>query len=397
MKTTYIAQRLYTSLSNQLITAGAVTIEGDAISYVGPIAEAPADAERVDLGNVTLMPGLIDVHVHLTFSASATVIEDYLADTTEMHLIRGVENARRALFAGITTVRECGGRNAEVFALREASQRGIIQAPRIIAAGASITTTGGHCWFFGLEADTEDELRRAVRNQVKAGADYIKVMATGGGLTPRTNPAAAQYNQQQMLAIVEEATRLADLRISAHCHGTPGILYAARAGVTTIEHCSFQNPNGYEYDQEAALAVQAAGCYVCPTIAIAERASHQFPEDHRIPQMRKRILGPRVANMRRLRELGVPLISGSDAGVTLTPFEDFAYNLTMLVDEVGLDTHYALESATVRAAEALGRPDLGALEVGRAADLLAVRGNPLENIHALWDVDSVIARGKRIR
>ena len=148
MKTTYIAQRLYTSLSNQLITAGAVTIEGDAISYVGPIAEAPADAERVDLGNVTLMPGLIDVHVHLTFSASATVIEDYLADTTEMHLIRGVENARRALFAGITTVRECGGRNAEVFALREASQRGIIQAPRIIAAGASITTTGGHCWFF---------------------------------------------------------------------------------------------------------------------------------------------------------------------------------------------------------------------------------------------------------
>lgn len=397
MQTTYIAQRLYTGLSDQLITPGAVTIEADAITYVGSLADAPTAGERVDLGDVTLMPGLIDVHVHLTFSASETVIEDYLADSTEMHLIRAVENARRALFAGITTVRECGGRNAEVFALREASQRGIILAPRIIAAGASITTTGGHCWFFGLEADNEDDLRRAVRQQVKAGADYIKVMATGGGLTPRTNPAAPQYSQQHMLAIVEEATRLANLRTSAHCHGTPGILYAARAGVTTIEHCSFQNPTGYEYNQEAALAVRASGCYVCPTIAIAERASHSFPADHRIPQMRKRILGPRITNLRLLRELGVPLISGSDAGVTLTPFEDFAYNVTMLVDEVGLDTHYALESATVRAAEALGRPDLGALEAGRAADLLAVAGNPLADIHALWNVKAVVARGKRIR
>ena len=339
MQTTYTAQRLYTGLSDQLITPGAVTIAADAITYVGPMTEAPTTGERIDLGDVTLMPGLIDVHVHLTFSATETVVEDYLADSTEMHLMRAVENARRALFAGITTVRECGGRNAEVFALREASQRGIILAPRIIAAGASITTTGGHCWFFGLEADNEDDLRRAVRQQVKAGADFIKVMATGGGLTPRTNPAAPQYAQQHMLAIVEEATRLGNLRISAHCHGTPGILYAARAGVTTIEHCSFQNPTGYEYNQEAALAVRAAGCYVCPTIAIAERASHSFPADHRIPQMRKRILGPRIANLRLLRELGVPLISGSDAGVTLTPFEDFAYNVTMLVDEVGLDTH----------------------------------------------------------
>lgn len=395
--TTYTARRLYTALSDQLLTPGAITIQGESIIDVGSPEFAPSGGERIDLGDVTLMPGLIDVHVHLTFSASETVVEDYLADSSQMHLIRGVENARRALYAGITTVRECGGQNDEVFALREASQRGLIQAPRIIAAGASITTTGGHCWFFGLEADTEDELRRAVRSQIKAGADYIKVMATGGGLTPRTNPAAAQYNEQQLRAIVEEATRMANLRISAHCHGTPGILYAARAGVTTIEHCSFQYPGGYAYDDQAAQAVKESGCYVCPTIAIAERASHNLPADNRIVQMRQRILPPRVANLRRLHTLGVPLISGSDAGVTMTPFEDFAYNVTMLVDEVGLSNHYALESATIRAAAALGRPDLGALEIGRAADLLAVGGNPLEDIHALWDVQAVVARGKRIR
>ncbi len=396
MPTIYCADRLYTALDDQIIPNAAVAIDGETISYVGPAAAAPA-GERIDLGDVTLMPGLIDMHVHLTFSGTNDVVNDYLSDSDAMRLIRGVENARRALFAGVTTVRECGGRNEHVFTLREASARRIIPAPRIIAAGGSITTTGGHCWFFGLEADTEADLRHAVRAQVKAGADYIKVMATGGALTPRTNPVAPQYSEAQLRAIVEEAQRLSGLRVSAHCHGTAGVLYAAHAGVTTIEHCSFQTPTGFLYDEEAAQAVHTAGCYVCPTLGIAERASKALPETHNLVRYRQTMFPQRVANLKRLYALGVPFISGSDAGVTLTPFEDFAYNITLLVEEVGLTPHAAIRSATVTAGEALGRTDLGALAVGMSADLIAVAGNPLNNIHALWDVQAVVARGMQVR
>lgn len=396
MATTYTAARLYDGLHDNIVSDGAVTIEGETIVYVGDTSDAPDASERVDLGDVTLMPGLIDMHVHLTFSASMTVLEDYLSDSDEFKIMRGVENARRALLAGITTVRECGGQNAHIFALREASQRRLIAAPRIIAAGGAITTTGGHCWFFGLEADTEDELRKTVRGQVKAGADYIKVMATGGSLTARTNPSAAQYTEQQMHAITEEARRLG-FRVAAHCHGTPGIIYAARAGVTTIEHCSFWTPDGLVYDESAAAEVRASGCYVCPTLAIARRATEAAPDDSPLGQIRLRSHPLRVQNLRRLHALGIPFVSGSDAGVTATPTEDFAYNITLLVDEVGLPPHEALMTATSTAAEALGRTDLGALARGKAADVIAVRGNPLEDIQAVWDVEMVVSRGVRYR
>jgi imidazolonepropionase-like amidohydrolase len=222
-------------------------------------------------------------------------------------------------------------------------------------------------------------------------------MATGGALTPRTNPSAPQYSEQQLRAIVEEATRLGGLRVAAHCHGTPGILNAARAGVTTIEHCSFQSPNGLVYDEEAAQAVHTAGCYVCPTLAIAERARSSVPDDHPLAHYRRVMFPVRVANLRRLHAMGVPFVSGSDAGVTLTPFEDFAYNITLLVEEVGLSPHQALQTATTTAAAALGRADLGALQSGRAADIIAVRGNPLAQIQAIWDVEAVVARGQRVR
>ncbi|HMO56779.1 MAG TPA: amidohydrolase family protein, partial [Roseiflexaceae bacterium] len=142
MTITYTAARLYTALSEAIIEHGAVTLDGNQIIYAGPAVAAPGGT-TIDLGDVTLLPGLIDMHVHLTFSASDTVLEDYLSDTDELRLLRGAENARRAVLAGITTVRECGGRNAHVFALREAVQRGVLLGPRIIAAGASITTTGG--------------------------------------------------------------------------------------------------------------------------------------------------------------------------------------------------------------------------------------------------------------
>lgn len=395
MSVTYTAARLYDGLHERIIAPAAVTIVDETIVYAGAAAAAPP-GERVDLGDVTLLPGLIDTHVHLTFSASEYVLEDYLSDSAELRLIRAVEHARRALLAGVTTVRECGGRNSDVFALREASRRKLFPAPRIIAAGAAITSTGGHCWFFGLEADSEDDVRRAVRSQVKAGADFIKVMATGGGLTPRTNPAAPQYTAAQIQAIADEARRCG-LDVAAHCHATEGIVNAARARVATIEHCSFQTPAGLAYDAPAAQAVAKAGCYVCPTIGIAERAATELRGDHRIVQFKQRFGPARIENLKRLHALGVKFISGSDAGVTLTPFEDFVYNVTILVEQVGLTPHEALLTATSQAATALRCDDLGVLAAGKAADVIAVRGNPLVDITALWDVAMVVARGTRYR
>jgi imidazolonepropionase-like amidohydrolase len=176
------------------------------------------------------------------------------------------------------------------------------------------------------------------------------------------------------------------------------VLYAARAGVTTIEHCSFQTPTGLEYDDAAAAAVQAAGCYVCPTLAIGERMTRaELPDDHPLKIYRRVTWPRRIANLRRLHALGVPFVSGSDAGVTFTPIEDFAFNVTLLVDEVGFTPAEALASATSRAAEALGRPDLGVLAPGASADLLAVHGDPLRDIHALWQVAGVVAAGRRVR
>lgn len=395
MPTTYTAARVYTGLTDGLIADGAVAVDGEKIVFVGPRADAPP-GDLVELGDVTLLPGLIDMHVHLTFSAGEHVLDDYQADSDEIKLMRGVENARRALLAGVTTVRECGGQNAHVFALRDASQRGLILAPRIIAAGGSITTTGGHCWFFGLEADSEDDLRRTVRGQVKAGADYIKVMVSGGGLTPRTNPVESQYTPAQVRAIVEEARRMG-LDVAGHCHGTASVRSAAEAGMRTIEHCSFLTPDGSLYDADVAQLVADAGCYVCPTMAIGHRITQTLPPDHPMSIAKARWEGSRAENLRRLHALGVPFVSGSDAGVTFTPFEDFAFNVTLLVHRVGLSPHQALQTATRQAGEALRRPDLGTLAAGSAADLLAVRGNPLESIDALWDVEAVVARGVRRR
>lgn len=397
MSTTYTAARLYTGLHEDIIADGAVTIDGEQIIYAGPAGQAPTATDCVDLGDLTLMPGLIDTHVHLTLSASNTVLDDYMNDGDGILIARGVEAARRLLHAGVTTARECGGRNEHVFALRAASQRRIIPAPRIIAAGASITCTGGHCWFFGLEADSEDDVRRAVRRQVKAGADYIKVMATGGGLTPRTNTAEPQYTLAQMQALVEEATRMGGLAVAAHCHGTPGIRNAAQAGVTTIEHCSFIVPGDIVYDAEVAALVRDAGCYVCPTIGIGHRAFLATSPEEQARHPFFRLLPKRYESLRQLKALGVPFISGSDAGVNRTPFEDFVFNLTLLVDKVGFTAHEAIATATITAAAALRRPDLGALAAGKAADMIAVRGNPLEDVHALWDVACVVARGTRYR
>ncbi len=298
-----------------------------------------------------------------------------------------------ALRTGVTTVRDCGTLNGIAFAVRAAVESGLLRGPRSIASGAGLTTTGGHLWFCGVEADSAAELRRAVRAQVKAGADFLKVFATGGHSTPGTNAGAAQYSEADMCALTEEARRL-DKRVAAHVHGTPGVLTAIAARVTTIEHCSFLHPSGIQYEPEQGRRIADAGMYVCPTVfqgmgkLLLQHPDQPWAASHLTRQ------ATRFDRVWRLVEQGVQLVSGSDAGVSFNTFTDYPGDLILTVEGIGLSPVYVLKSATSVAAEALGRRDLGVIAPGKAADVLAVQGNPLHGLRALNAPRLVVSRGR---
>ncbi len=392
------AERIFDGQSDHVLEHAYVLVNGGLIEAIGPQAELDGShfAREMDLGSdVTLMPGLINMHTHMSFSGSATVFADHQTESVETKLIRSVENLKMALRTGVTTVRDCGTLNGVAFPMREAVENGIFQAPRIIASDQGITITGGHLWFCGVEADDEIGVRRAVRSQVKAGADFIKAFATGGNTTPRTNPLAAQYTEAEMCAITEEAQRL-NVHVAAHAHGTPGVRNAIRARVTTIEHCSFMTAAGVGYEPDEVRMIADAGLYVCPTI-FQGRGKYldreQAKESDEIAQFFA-LRDQRFTLVRRLVEDGVKLVSGSDSGVGYNSFDDYPGDLVLATEGTDLSPLYMLKTATSVAAEALGRDDLGTLAPGKAADLLAVHGNPLRDIRALTQPRLVVARGQ---
>jgi imidazolonepropionase-like amidohydrolase len=392
--TTYLAARLFDGTGANEIPDAFLRAEDGKIKDVGrreDLGSAAANAH--DLGDATLLPGLVNMHTHLTCSMSATTLHDAIHDSYEVKMMRAVENARASLLSGVTTIRDCGTLNSIVFAIREASQKGMITAPHVWASGEVLTSTGGHCYFFGVECDTIEEAKRAVRRQVKAGADYIKVMATGGGLTPNTNPREAQFDREQMIGIVEDSARIGKY-FAAHCHGTPGIRNAIDAEVRTIEHCSFMVPHGsgVQYEQPIADAIAEKGIYVCPTIGVGERARRQMEAEGR-PNPFAATRHERLDSMRKLFESGVKFVSGNDAGMMMTGFDDFQLDLELLVEHVGMSSADAIVTATGRAAEAIGSDEFGTLQPGRRADVLAVRGNAMNDIGALRDIMLVIKSG----
>lgn len=390
---TLLAARLFDGVGTEIQDAF-VQVEDGKITAVGRKTDLGSAAQgATDLGDATLLPGLVNVHTHLTFTGDGDVLGPALNDSYDIKVMRAVENARKALYSGVTTIRDCGTLNPIAFGIREASAQGIIEAPHVWAAGEVITSTGGHCYFFGIECDTAEDVVKAVRRQVKEGADFIKVMATGGGLTPNTFPEWAQFDREQMMALTADSKRLGK-RVAAHCHGTPGIYNAIDAEVTTIEHCSFITAEGVEYDDRAAAGVAEKGIYVCPTLSTGERARQKAEAAGiQIPPRWGRTRELRMDNMRKLVEAGVQMISGNDAGVTWTGFDDFQLDLEMLVEYVGFSNADAIVTATSSAAEAIGSDEFGVLAAGKRADIIAVKGNALHDIGALRDLQLVMKSG----
>ena len=358
---------------------GALLIEGERIVAVGERASAASGAERVQFEGATILPGLIDCHVHLSDAGlpDATVGD---RDPPALRSLRIAEHASRTLEAGFTTVRDVGGRDHLEFGFRRAVAEGLARAPRLVLAGKiiSITTAGASAWQ-GMyrQADGPDEIVKAVREQVAAGADLIKLMATGAVLSPgHERPGAAQLTTAELRAAVETAHTLGR-RVAAHAHGIEGIRRAVDSGVDTIEHGTQLHE-----DRAVARAMAERGVFLVPTLkthaGIAQGPG--VPAD--IAAKARDRQADRDATFRTALEEGVPIAMGTDAATPFNRHGENAQELAIMV-ELGMDTMRAILATTAVGARAIGRSDIGVLAAGKLADLAVWRGDPLADIRVL--------------
>ncbi len=384
------AGQLLTGPGGARLEDGAVLVRGDRIAAAGPRAEVEAraagDAVRVSRPGGTLLPGLIDAHVHLCFDAGPDPVTS-LRETEDADLLLAMAGrAKQLLATGVTTVRDLGDRGGLALRLRDAVAAGSVRGPRILAAGAPLTPPGGHCWFLGGEVSGEEAIRELVRRNAKDGADVVKVMATGGGLT-KGGPAIweSQFTPAELRLVVAEA-RVHGLPVAAHAHGADGIEAAVAAGVDTIEHCTWMGDGGFDVRESVVADIAAKGIHVCTAASPGWRAFAERFGPERAAELFDRV--------RWMHDQGVRLISGTDAGVPGAVFDDLVSSLGFF-RHLGLLPSEVVDMATTEAAAALGVADeTGRLTPGHRADLLLVDGDPLTDFEALRDVEFVMAGGR---
>lgn len=393
MATIYCARRLFIG-DGTVIENGAVVVRGSTIIAVGPAHELERMEgvdSRYDLGAGCLLPGLIDSHVHLGFDGSEAPVAHMKAWSDEHLLAVMFRSARDLLYAGVTTARDLGARGHLALAVQEAIEEGILEGPRLVVANAPLTPTGGHCWFMNGEVDGLQEIVRAVRERHRSGAQYVKVMATGGFMTQGSAPWHAQFSRDEMRALVDEARRV-DMRVAAHAHGTPGIINAVEVGVDTIEHCSWATRDGSSLDAEIAARIADQGIFVCATTNIRMVVPALSPLSGRPHPAAQ--LEARKERLRLMYNAGVQFIAGTDSGINLVPHSDYAYGLQGLA-ETGMTGLEVITAATHRAAIALGVDAVtGTLEAGKDADLVGTSADPSADLTTLRHPELVVARGR---
>lgn len=380
----------------QPVPDGALVVDGGAIAAVGPFERLQADMgsnlpkEELDLRPHWILPGLIDAHVHLFGSPEPRSLWMTQYESDARLALRAGANARTALAVGVTTICDCGARGDVVRSLARAVEEGMVPGPRIVHSGSPITSTAGHCYFFGIEAEGIPAVQKAVRDLHKAGIDFIKVMVTGGGLTAGSNRSRSQYSLAELRALADDAHRLG-YWIAGHAHGTEGIRRAVQAGFDAIEHCSWLAPDSelrQDYDPDLVDDMVERGTYVCRTRSGVERAPiEEASSEHR--------LWDEYEVSRRMARAGVKLVAGTDAGVHDTPFDGLVTTLESMVGFGEMSALDVLVSATAMAAQSLGLGEvIGTLTPGKRADLIAVDGSPLEDLRALREVRAVLIDGE---
>jgi imidazolonepropionase-like amidohydrolase len=379
-----------------------IIIKDGLIQEVGTGLQVPRGATVIDLSTRTVLPGFIDAHVHLVgrrIGEGHNWEDARVRDLPQEDAIRGVRNALLTLNAGFTTVRNVGASNFSDIALRNMIREGVVPGPRMVAAGNSLGITGGHCDTNGyipgvLEprpgdgiADGVDEIIKEVRLQVKRGADVIKFCATGGVLSEGDAVGVQQYSAEEMEALVEEA-HLTGRRVAAHAHGNTGIKVAVRAGVDSIEH-------GSELDDEAVALFKSMGTWLVPTLTVQEAVEQQADAGILTGERaeKARYIAPRArASFRLAVAAGVKIALGSDAGVF--PHGTQGREFVLMVEN-GMDPMQSLVAGTSGAAELLGlAAEVGTVEPGKTADLVAVAGDPLQDIEIVTRPVFVMSRGR---
>ena len=371
---------LVDGLGDEPVHDAAVVVEDDRITWVGPSRHAPApgDGLVVEGAGFSLLPGLINCHAHLCNDGAADLYAQVVNDSVPIATIRAVRNARLALRAGVTTVRDCGAASQIALEISKAVDQGLIEGPRVRAAGRVVTMTGGHGHFIGREADGPDEVRKAVRAEIKGGAHFIKVMATGGVLTPGVDPSQTTFQPEELRAAVEEAHK-AGRPIASHAIGNRGIKNALQAGIDSVEH-------GFYLDDEAINLALKNDSYMVPTLIAVDQIVNNGRQ-RGIPEWVVRKAEAESGHHRESFALavrsGMRIAAGTDAGTPFNPHGDLALELARMV-EFGLSSMQAITAATMSAAQLLRIDNLvGSIEVGKQADLLLVPGDPTSDISVM--------------
>lgn len=406
------ARAAYPGIGRPVIEQATLVVVDGVIQAIGPRGEfgVPDGAKVYDFSDQYLLPGLIDTHVHLTMPGDGQAADQFVQVRNDMELLLAAErNAERSLAAGVTTLRDVGSRGRTVMLLRDAIARGEAIGPRLVVSGPPITITGGHCHYMGGEADGVDGVRQMARSIIKSGADLVKVMGSGGG-TPNVNHGHPSFSVAEMAAAAEEAHRFGR-RITVHATCSEAIEICLEAGVDMLEHAAMWTTGSHnrvhQYRTDLAERIVAQGVWVCPTLQASYGVIKQlrqrqeqgtFTAEERAQLDRRLGLFENTMDVfRRMWELGVRQVAGTDAGWDINPFgEEYVTGLE-LAAQGGMPTWAVIEHATSLAAEAIGLGGkVGALQAGELADLLLVPGDPAVDLQVLRRPSAVFKEGRLV-
>jgi imidazolonepropionase-like amidohydrolase len=404
------AARLLDGTGSAPAEQAALLVENGRVVKLGRAADvrAPegASVDWKDYGDATILPGLVDAHTHLVAPGDGTLGDDIAKEDDDFLLLQAAKNARTLLHSGVTTLRENGAKGKVAFSLREGVRRRLAPGPRMVICGRPIAITGGHMGYFGSEANGEVAVRAEVRKLLKEGADYIKIVASGGS-TRTSDPNRASYTVPELAAMTDEARRHGKLT-AAHCTSAQSIQNCLEAGVDMIIHCIFTEPDGtYRFRPDLVERLVAAKAWVNPTLYVMKagierqrearaREGRLTPELETQFEASRRALDVRVDAVRQMSEAGVLMTAGSDSPWGWYAPGEFVHEIHMLA-QAGLSYSDAIVAGTAGAADSIGAGAVaGRLVAGRPADVLVVRGDPTREITALWNILDVYQSGHRV-